>query len=336
MAEFKSLPLPLNEQGENRKIGFELEFANLNIKQCAKVITQLHGGDIDLVNRYFVNIRNTSIGDFTLKLDTSFLNEQKYSQTFSMLDDLYKKASGKWEEQVENLMESIFSTVVPYEIVFPPLEINQLNEAEKIRKSLYENNAEGTSKSTFYAFATHINAEIPTPDVQTLLKYLRAFLLLYDYLLEKHHADITRKLTSFINPFPGKYVQKVLSPTYNPNLAEFIDEYHQYNPTRNRPFDLYPAFAWLNPYKLTDKQGIGNVKKRPTFHYRLPNSSIDNEQWNLAIEWNRWWLIEKLVSQPETVESLTHDYFEMHQKANLMPAKKWKKRTEKIVQEKLW
>jgi hypothetical protein len=38
------------------------------------------------------------------------------------------------------------------------------------------------------------------------------------------------------------------------------------------------------------------IKSRPTFHYRLPNSRVDEPQWGGVVEdWNRWVQVERLA-----------------------------------------
>ncbi|OBX33760.1 putative amidoligase enzyme [Halomonas elongata] len=44
----------------------------------------------------------------------------------------------------------------------------------------------------------------------------------------------------------------MLDPDYQPDLRTLIDDYLEYNPTRNRELDLLPLFAYLDPEHPTN------------------------------------------------------------------------------------
>lgn len=123
--------------------------------------------------------------------------------------------------------------------------------------------------------------------------------------------DFTRRLTTFINPFPSAYYQLILSSDYRPDLNQFIRDYHLHNPDRNRPLDLYPVLAFIAPSEVNQLKDLGNVKPRPTFHYRLPNSLIDDPNWSIGVEWNRWYEVERLASEPALIRDLGREYLRM-------------------------
>lgn len=50
------------------------------------------------------------------------------------------------------------------------------------------------------------------------------------------------------------------------------------------------------------------IKARPTFHYRLPNCSINEADWNLSQSWNLWCLVEALACQTELLTKLGKDF----------------------------
>ncbi|MGB1908215.1 MAG: amidoligase family protein, partial [Spongiibacter sp.] len=50
------------------------------------------------------------------------------------------------------------------------------------------------------------------------------------------------------------------------------------------------------------------VKARPTLHYRLPNSLIDNSQWGLIIPWRDWLQVEGLATDPQRLELICRAY----------------------------
>ena len=52
------------------------------------------------------------------------------------------------------------------------------------------------------------------------------------------------------------------------------------------------------------------VKARPTFHFRLPNCEIDQEDWSLAEAWNAWCVVEKLSARPRELDALAKRFLD--------------------------
>ncbi len=322
--QFRMPPVLHNETGELRKIGFEFEFSGLSTMDVARLITSEFGGRIDAVNRYYVKVRESRIGDFTIKIDTSFLYEKKYHQLIDLfgVDEEKIMENKEFIEKMEQILEGVFSSVVPYEIAAPPVEITSMDIMERIREILRNNHAEGTGASVFNAFALHINAELPSLSLPEIMKYLKAFLVLYPWLDKSMDLDLSRKLTVFINPFPEDYVRLVLDERYHPDKERFIHDYHSYNPDRNRPLDLYPALVLMSD-SAADFHGIGNVKKRPTLHFRMPDSLVDKDDWTVAREWNYWYQVEALAGSGEELEDLCRRYLSKEENTFTGFARKW-------------
>jgi hypothetical protein len=235
-------------------------------------------------------------------------------------------------EKTEDLVEKVAAVIVPYELSAPPLPISQMHRIEELREALRIQNATGTKAAIILAYATHINAEIPVRDIEKVLSYLRAFILLYPWLYEKSEIAIRRRLASYIDPYPEEYVKRVLNLDYSPDVEKLIDNYHEHNPDRNRALDLYPLLSCLNQEHVTSKGDIGNVKPRPTFHYRLPNSLVDDPSWTIAEEWNRWNAVEILASKPEQIKVLSEDYLRLQEKTRFGFFTRWASRTEEWLE----
>jgi hypothetical protein len=251
------------------------------------------------------------VGDFSLNVDLRLLSEKKYTVLFEKLGinpSAISIGNTSLDIVIENVLESSITTIIPYEVSAPALPLTELHKIEWLRQALHDNRAKGTKAFVLYAFAMHINPELPAKNVETLLNYTRAFLLLYPWLFRVSEIDVARKVSSFINPFPASYAAFVLQDQYNPDLNQFIDDYHLFNPDRNRPLDLYPVFAWLNEERTAALKDVGKVSARPTFHYRLPNSLIDDPAWSIALEWNRWVEVEKLASDQDALAELSQEY----------------------------
>jgi hypothetical protein len=50
------------------------------------------------------------------------------------------------------------------------------------------------------------------------------------------------------------------------------------------------------------------VKPRPAFHYRLPNCMVDEADWTLAEEWNRWVVVERLAYDRAKTGRMSWEY----------------------------
>ena len=332
--QFQQPPELYNQEGKMRTVGFELEFADVDVEESVRIIHELYGGKVEKEHRFKQKVKGTSLGDFTVMIDLRLLHEKGYQKVLEKFNINLKDiqwGENNLEYEVESTMENLIRRVIPYEITSPPVPIDKLEELEKLRKSLYEHHATGTRSFPTNAFAIHINPEIPATDTATILRYMRAFFLLYPWIFRESNIDMARRMSSFISPFPAKYAELVIRPSYKPSIETLIEDYHLYNPDRNRPLDMYPLFAAVLKEKVDTYHDIGKVNARPTFHYRLPNSLINQPEWSLADEWNGWVLIEKLASDPERLEKMSKEYLDLSNKTLIGFDSKWTKQTDKWV-----
>jgi hypothetical protein len=194
--------------------------------------------------------------------------------------------------------------------VSPPLPMERLGEVNALIDRLREAGARGTGDELAYAFGMQLNPELPETDVDTIRRYLQAFLCLEDWLRERAQVDITRRLTFFADPFPRAYARQIVAADYSPNLDRFIDDYLDANPTRNRALDLLPLFLHLDPDRVRARVEDERVKPRPTLHYRLPNSEIDRPDWDLDAAWDDWLVLERLATDEARLTELCGRYSE--------------------------
>lgn len=300
---FEMPPVILNADGEMRKVGFELEYAGLTLVKSAAILLKKVGGRIDVINPYHIKIRESEYGTFTLVLDFQFLVEsglEKWLHTVGLDQALEKETVAAIERFIADLSE----TVVPYEVSTSPLPIDRIDVIETIKEELRRHGAMGTKADPLYAFGFHINPEAAKITVDEILRTLRAFFLLYDYLIETIQPDMTRRLTPYIDPFDTDYVKLVLDPGYDPTMVELIDDYLAYNPTRNRALDMLPLFAWIDLDRVMAQMEGEKISARPTYHYRLPNSRVDEAEWCTCEAWNSWVLVERLANDTRALESL--------------------------------
>ncbi|MDZ7681993.1 MAG: amidoligase family protein [Fodinibius sp.] len=238
-------PVPNNDKGDPRQVGLELEFAGIDIEKTAEIIQSLYGGQIEHEHRYHYEILGTEFGHFRVELDARILRKMASKNIFGKLGiDLNEDTIQK---SIEDVVDKLAMAVVPLEIVMPPVPIEQLHRLEELRQKLQENKAMGTKSSLVHAFGMHINIESPNLEPATLRDYLRAFIVLYPWLMESLDIDISRRISPFVDPFPDSYARQILPPAYNPDRDQLIQDYLDENPTRNRPVDMMPIFRHAQP-----------------------------------------------------------------------------------------
>jgi hypothetical protein len=276
-------------------------------------VHRVFGGRDIRESTYARRVVDTRYGDVTVEIDSTFLKQKHYEGPLRTLGlDLDKLDT----QPLENLLIGVASNMVPFEVGLPPIPITELEPLEDLRRLLYEHQAEGTRASLLYMFGLHINPESPRIDAETLLNYLRAFVLLYPWLEERIQVDITRRIGPYINSFSAEYVRLILADDYPTTAGRLIDDYVRFNPTRNRPLDMLPILACLDRERtLAAVEDPHLTKPRPAFHYRMPNSLLDEPDWRVAHEWNTWVIVERLANDTQRLERLS--------RACLAAADKW-------------
>lgn len=212
---------------------------------------------------------------------------------------------------LENLLEKLASTMVPYEIASPPIPMPDFDKMEQVRKLLHERHAQGSKSNVLFAFGLHFNPEISSDSIDSVLRHFQAFLLLYDWMFVEAQIDLTRRIAPFIDEFPYEYIIKVLHPDYKPDWDTFIRDYLKDNPTRNRPLDLLPLFAWKDEKTIREQLPQEKINKRPTWHFRLPNCLIDEADWSLNKEWLFWVMVERLAAPEVDFSELSQKFIHM-------------------------
>jgi hypothetical protein len=305
--EFQLPPLLENADGITRKAGFEMEFSGIKLKTAAQIVAELFGGKIIAESLFLYRVVETIYGDFSVELDSAMLKDKRYKEYLLRIGfDIDRFDIGN---NVENVLSKMAETLVPHEIVLPPIPVTELDIVEKLNKKLRSVHAKGTKASIVYAFSLQINPEVPSLSVDMILNYLRAFMLLYNWIFKICEIDMTRRIAPFINEFPGNYIRQVLNPSYRPTISELIDDYLKYNPTRNRPLDMLPLFCFIDCDRVFQHDVEKDlIKARPTFHYRLPNSQIDDPEWSVTREWNLWVQVEKVANDPIKIQKMARDF----------------------------
>ena len=301
-SDLLSPPWLTNADGESRRVGVEIEMTGLTLDQLTKEVAAQLNGEITSQGRYERQVVDSQQQTWVVELDFHLLKqlgrESRSEETLG--NELAKTA--------EDALAWLANNLVPLELVSPPLALERLPEIETLIQRLRQAGAKGSSDRLVNAFGMQLNPEIPDAQAATLVQFIKAFLCLYDWLHARAQIDLSRQVTSYINPFPSRYVKKVIAEDYWPERDQLIDDYLADNPTRNRALDCLPLFKHLDAKRVALVTDDPLIKARPTFHYRLPSSEIHTSNWGLANSWNDWVQVEHLAASPERLQACCQAY----------------------------
>jgi hypothetical protein len=302
-----------NPEGHPRRVGVELEMIGLELNDIAEIVARRLGLSITTDGRYRRVLAGDEAGDWAVELDFDLLKRlgQEQRDSHALIDEL--------RDSAEELLETLANLVVPLELITPPLPMHRLHEVEALIALLRDAGAKGTSDSISYAFGLQFNPEIPSNEPRVITGYLQAFLCLYEWLLARSDINMTRRLTSYIDPFPTAYVRQVIQADYDPDTSTLIDDYLVYNPTRNRALDMLPLFTHFDEERVRAVATDPLIKPRPAFHYRLPDCEIHLPDWGLHVAWNDWLEVEALAADGPRLERCCEAYLAFLDK----PLKRW-------------
>ena len=297
-------PETTTADGEPRRVGVELEMIELDVSEVSRIVADYLDGELEELSRYEHLVHGDDAGDWGIELDYAYLKELgREDAPETELQELVSDAA-------ELVLRKGAETVVPVEIVSPPLPFERLTDIQRMIAILRKAGAKGSGAGMSYAFGMQFNPELPGLDARTVTAYLKAFFCLYDWLIKQSAIDLTRKLTGFSAAFPDSYVKKVIDPDYWPDQNALIDDYLEENPTRNRALDMLPLFMHLDKDRLRAVVDDPRVKPRPTLHYRLPNCEIDDKDWGVHIAWNDWLEVEALACDRDKLQEVCTAYAE--------------------------
>lgn len=329
--EFKTPPKTTNPAGDERGVGYEFEFTGVEMEETAAIVANLYGGQVQQKSTFEFEISETAFGDFKLELDAQMIREKKYEKLLKTFGIDF--SNHKDQEQFEDSLKDLASSVVPFEIITPPISLSSMHELKKLVDELRIRKAKGTGSSIVYAFGLHLNPEIPGDSAESVLNHMKAFVLLDSWIRKDAEIDMSRRLTPFINRFENDYVQNILKPDYKPNLEQLIEDYFAYGNSRNRPLDMQPLFMYLNKDLTSGLIEDTLTSARPTYHYRLPNCSLDDENWTLESEWNRWILVERLAADEKSLDQYSRAYLKMRGETLIGFETKWTELMNRWVQD---
>lgn len=295
---FKHLPQRHNQTGQLRKVGFELEFAGLNIDQTSEILKNELGGELQIESIAESILQVPELGEFKIELDWQFLKEKAAEED---VDD-----PSQWIE----LLSQSAAIIVPVEVVCPPIALSDLERLNPMIDALREAGATGTEESMLAAYGVHINCEVPRLDASTLFCYLRSFSLLQWWLIDNQTINFTRKLSPYIDLYPEAYLKQLFG-CQQPDLEHIFADYLEHNASRNRALDLLPLLAEIDDERVHQAVGDDLIQARPAFHFRLPDCHIEKPEWSLTSAWHSWWLVEQLAAQEDALNDLSERFLNM-------------------------
>lgn len=288
LAPFDPLPRSLDDSGAPRRVGAELEFGGMDPESAAQVVAEELGGDAMPDGPDLWVVETPKLGTFKVELDTAL------------------KADGN---DLERLGRSVARPVIPVELVCPPVEVEALPQIDRLARALADSGAEGTSASALFAYGMHYNISCASLAPAYLYEVMRAFAFLEDLLRHLAGIDLSRRALPFVDPYPRAFIDALASQPAPAKTGALAELYLRHNPTRNRALDMTPILALDHQDRIDRALGPGNsVKARPTFHFRLPDCRLDEPDWSMAEDWNRWAMVERVADAPEVIDRLCKDW----------------------------
>ncbi|EBA08414.1 amidoligase family protein [Sagittula stellata] len=309
---FASLPHRTTRDGVERKTGVEVEFSGLGEIRVGAIVADFLGGTATEPHFHELTVEDTELGDIRVELDIS----------------LRKKDIPLLEQGL-----SMAKAVVPVEIITEPLTHEEVIRLGSLLDELRLNGAKGSRAGVFLGFGVHLNPEVVAADDPHTLNTIVAFGLLEPWLRRAEDLDMTRRLMPFIETWPHGFVTQLVNGQFS-TLTDLMTIASRHISSRNHGLDLMPLFAH-HDRALFDRifPAQSKLSARPTFHFRLPDCRIDEEEWSLARPWNLWARVERVADDAHMLETLRRAWLEHN---HYLPGAegRWAERVAKLFQSK--
>ncbi|MGJ8604384.1 MAG: amidoligase family protein [Marivita sp.] len=291
---FPALPVQTTQDGQDRRCGIEIEFAGPTELETGTLIANTFGGTVKDRGDHSVTVCDTDFGDIEVELDISLRKRDDLPFLQEGLDAL--------------------RGLIPVEVVTPPLTRTQIEAFNTLCTALRAAGAMGSRSGVLLGFGVHLNPEIIAPDHRVTLDTITAYALLEPWLRNKEQIDPTRRMMPFVEAWPNGMITELAHTTYD-TLADLMRMAASHITSRNQSLDLLPLFKHAQPdlfatlFDINDKTAA-----RPTFHFRLPDSRIDEADWSLLQPWQLWRQVE-LVATNAPLLSALRDAWAIHDAA---------------------
>lgn len=129
----------LNERGEERRVGVEIELSGLGYDELVHHVARLLEGEAQLASRYVTRV-DTGLGTFTVELDSDPIKD------LALDDERLPRALRELSTQAMDVIDAAAERIVPLEIVTPPIPLSQLQTVEELVAQLRDLGALGSRK----------------------------------------------------------------------------------------------------------------------------------------------------------------------------------------------
>ncbi|WP_121630799.1 amidoligase family protein [Tropicibacter alexandrii] len=282
MSDFAPFAYPDTTSGTPRKCGVEIEFAGLSETAVAEVLAEHFGGTARDSGPNELVVEGTALGDLRVELDT-----------------VWRKAGLPIPEAGMELVREI----VPVEIITAPLTPAEVAQFDSVLSPLREAGAIGSRGGVLLGFGVHLNPEVTGLDDPHTLATIRAFGLLEDHLRRSAGIDTTRRLLPFVDPWPPALIDDLVA---NPpqDMGAMMALYARHTKNRNHGLDLLPLSMEYDPDRHSELFPKDKTSPRPAFHFRLPDSRIDEPDWSLQDAWQMWAKVEETAADADRMTDL--------------------------------
>jgi hypothetical protein len=290
-APFAALTPPDDAHGAPRRVGVEIEFGGLTEAEVAGIAADDLGG------------RSVDHGDYRHTVENSGLGRLEV-----VLDTAWRKAGDT--ALVERGLE-LGRAVVPVEIVTEPILPARLPRLDALLAVLRDRGATGSRDGLLLGFGVHLNVAVTDMTAPAILPTVRAFALLEDQLRAADPIDPSRRLLPFVDPYPRALVDALAAEEAGGwSLDRLAATYLELSPSRNRALDLLPILREhdAGPVETALGAAAEAVGARPAYHFRLPDSRLDEPGWSLALGWNQWCHVEAVASDAALLETLAAEW----------------------------
>lgn len=280
----KHVAVTRSELTSCRRVGVEIELSGLTETAIAGTVMFVLGGQVRPATKTRVVVTDTDLGNVTIELDTKL--------------DQFLAASP------DNVL-SLARQVIPTELITDPIAERDLPLLDRLVRELRNAGAEGSGAGVTKGFGVHFNPEVPELRPVPVLRVLQAYALLEPWLRRMEPMTAARRVLPFTEPWPVDLRLDLLDmPVEDLTFAALIDLYLKHAPSRNYGLDLLPLWRHLDSDRVSAEIGDDAPAARPTYHFRLPTSRIDERGWKITNEWTKWQRVERLARDPHLLGHL--------------------------------
>jgi len=282
------------------RVGIEIEFSRLTAHEAAEVIAAAPkvGGKVVIRGPHAAHLEGGALDGARVELDTRFANPPEEGD-----GDFFKEMLEAMD--MRDMAADAVSYIAPVELSTPPMPVDKLDVVDAAIAALRDAGGVGTKESPFAAYGLHLNVELVPPDPQRAVRVAAAYAFAEEWVRWKVAPDLMRRATPYVDPYPAIFTF-ALSRAFDgkePDLKAFIALYGRWCPSRNHGLDMWPLLGWLDE-KTAKRATIHRIRgPRPTFHYRLPNSDIEDPEWTPRNDLALWRKIEQIGDDPKLLEA---------------------------------